>query len=169
MIITSPHYNRPQCSARMIESLRNCLGIEDVKVLFVCEPGCQRVIELCEEANLPNYEVVLNPNLLGLWETKKKCLQLGFERDSFLIHIEDDLLLSRDALLFYRWAGLTYAGDSNVLNISSFNKISAFDFFARKCSHCGNPFHGEVNRRERYTSIGFATWKDRYVQFVNRW
>src|SRR5688572_20131990 len=109
----------------MIQHLREAIGIQDYKVYFVCEPTCQEVIDVCKESNLPNYEVVVNNKLLGLWANKKKCLHIGFGESDYVVHLEDDILISKDALLFYEWCKHTYRGQQNVFNINGFAKIRA--------------------------------------------
>lgn len=172
-IITTPHYNRPNCTESMIKYLRKAVGIADWHVIFVCEPGCENVKEYCKHANLPSYEVIVNNRLLGLWENKKKCLDIAFNQRNadFVLHLEDDILISNDALLFYEWCNHTYLNQSQVFTVNGFNKIRAFDFYARRCPCCNMPFYTQIYRRLTYNSIGFAIWKDRYHSMVlnNDW
>lgn len=168
-VITAPHYNRPQCTKAQIESLRRSIGIDDWHVVFVCEPGCDEVVQLCQNANLNSYEVVINEHLLGIWDNKRQCLDKSFNdyKAIFNLHLEDDVLIAKDALLFYDWCCQTYSTVKNIFTINGFNKIAAMDFYSRKCTCCNNPFYGMVARREAYNSIGFAMWYDRYTDLIN--
>lgn len=162
MIITSPHYNRPHCTALCIEHLRRCFDISQHEVIFVVEPGNDEVLKLCETAALPKYDVVKNDRLYGLWTNKIRCLELGFERGDFVVHLEDDLLLSRDALIYYEWCNRTYASHPAIFSCNTFNKIRAFDFFNVTCAKCGSPPYTQVRTRPQFTSIGMAFWKNRF-------
>lgn len=169
MLITSPHYNRPSCSKLFVEYLSRCYNIGGVEVVFVVEPGNDEVLSIVENSNLPNYDVIKNDRLLGLWETKKKCLQIGFERSDFVIHLEDDLLVAKDTLLFYEWCYKSYAGTDSVFSVNGFNQIPPFNFLSMGCPSCGTLPYSQVRLRQGFNSIGMSFWKNRYERFVDKW
>lgn len=168
-IITTTHYNRPQCTSQMISYLEKCAGIENYTVIFCIEPGCSEVVELVEACPLRK-EIHYNDRVLGLWENKKKVLSFGFDQTDFVIHLEDDLLLAQDALTFFEWANKTYQDQNEVFTVTAYNRIPKDQFMNTRCQHCGTPTsYYEVERRRHYTSWAWATWKNRWDEFKDEW
>lgn len=168
-IITSTHYNRPQCTSRMIDHLSRCVGIEGYKVLFFVEPGCDEVVSRIDSCDL-NKEVHVNSHLLGCWTNKKRALIEGFDRSDYVIHVEDDILLGKDALQFFEWAGEVYRDNDSVFSVTAYNRIPKEQFFNTRCQHCGHPTsYYEIERRKQYTPWAWATWKSRWDEFNEEW
>lgn len=157
-IITSTHYNRPFCTQSMIDRLYKCKGIEGYKVLFFVEPGNQQVIDIINNCSL-NKEVVINDKVLGLWVNKKKCVSYGFTQSDYIIHLEDDILLGSDALIYFEWGNETFRDNKEICSITAYNHI---DDESYKIFNDLVQIDNKVSIRSWYHSSSWAMWKDRF-------
>tara|TARA_A100001518_G_C1222380_1_gene67498 strand:+ start:1075 stop:1980 length:906 start_codon:yes stop_codon:yes gene_type:complete len=162
-IITSTHYNRPTCTKLMLDHLAKCEGIEDYRVICCVEPVNNIIPDLIESHPL-NTELVINERLLGLWENKKKALSLGFNESDYVIHVEDDILLSQDGLRFFEFCKqLKY--DERLFSVCGFNRGNQ----PRPEEWLTDDAKRKVDMRQWYTPWGFATWFDRWKTFCSNW
>lgn len=148
--ITSTHYNRPDCTRQMLSHLSQCRGIENYILVCSVEPGFPEVIA---EINKYPYQkmVFLNERLLGCWENKKAALVQGFKLGNYVIHIEDDVILAKDALEYFEWAA-QFNFNSQVFSVSAFSKDPKPD----------NP--NLVIRDNHYSPLAWATWRNRFEE-----
>jgi hypothetical protein len=161
-IITSCHYNRPSCTQEFIEHLYKCDRGSEYTYLFFVEPGCQEVLDLINDFKFKK-QVKINDNLLGLWANKKQAIDTGFSTGcDFLIHLEDDVLLGKDALIYFEWAANQYYSDNSVFNVTAYNKVR-FDEFAGY----GND-SAIVLRRNWYNSTAWGIWRRSYDTLVSQ-
>lgn len=160
-LITSTHYNRPTCTQLMIEHLLKCTNAQDYHVVFFIEPGCPDVAKIINECPL-NKTVHQNTKLLGCWENKKQAINHGFENANYVIHLEDDVLLAKDALLYFEWVDKYCSYSAMVASATAYNTCSAHDYVQGQ----GTP--QSVNTRKWYNSTAWATWKDR-MDLVKDW
>lgn len=154
MIITSTHYNRPDCTRQMLEHLTRCDGIEKYTLLCGVEPRFPEVIDEIEKYPFRK-EIYLNDRLLGCWQNKKSVLSRGFNKSDFVIHIEDDVILARDALKYFEWC----------YHQSGFASVTAFSIEKRFLS---NPSIDRVGITELYSPIAWATWKSEF-DLIQNW
>lgn len=160
-IITSTHYNRPTCTKLMLDHLAKCDGIEDYKVICCVEPVNNIIPDLIESHPL-NTELVVNDKILGLWTNKKKALSLGFSESDYVIHVEDDILLSKDSLSMFEFC-YSLKDDETILSVTAFSRW--------------NPKNGivpdnvkfRVAKNRWYTPWAWATWEDRWNSFKDEW
>ena len=152
-IITSCHYNRPNLTKQMVQHLENCTGIDNYLTIFAVEPGNLEVLQIIENSKL-NKLIIKNDKLKGCWTNKKFILDTAFSNTSFVIHVEDDVLLSKDALEFFEWAKHKYTTEESVFTISAYNNI--INYYQDELSHV-------VKRnKNRFAQTAWAIWKDRY-------
>lgn len=167
-VITATFYNRPKYTASMLSYLSRCYDAENYTLVCSLEPGFPEV--LAEIEKYPHNKVVhTNDRLLGCWANKKQVVRMGFELADFVMHLEDDLLIAKDTLLFMNWASQTYRTNPHVFSVSPFNHLSRRDYFNVKCD-CSQPILSHlVLQRQKYTNIGWATWKDRWEEYESKW
>mgnify|MGYP004448153811 CR=1 FL=1 len=159
--ITSTHYNRPTCTKLMLDHLAKCDGIEDYKVICCVEPVNDIIPDLIESHPL-NTELVVNDRLLGLWSNKKKALSLGFGESDYVIHVEDDILLSKDSLSMFE-SCYNLKDDETIFTVTAFGRFEPDDNIVP------DNVKLQVNRNKWYTPWGWATWKDRWNSFKDEW
>lgn len=171
-VITSTHYNRPSHTSELLDSLHNCIGIEDYFVIFCVEPGCDEVINLIQRDTSLNKKIVINDKLLGLWVNKKHALEQGFACSDYVIHLEDDLLLSRDALKFFEWCNATFKTQQAIFSATAFSNQTPESSFRRNlCPHCSSQcgYYQVRRRRDGPSPLAWATWKDRWLEYKDEW
>lgn len=169
MIITSPHYNRPHCTAQMLAYLKECEHINDVGLFFLLEPGCDEVHQMVEDFDHPRKRVIKNDRLLGCWTSKKKIINEAFKHTDFVFHVEDDLLLAPDTIRMIIWMMNTYKDKPSIFSCSTFNgHIGGLLNYPCPCCGTNTALH-QIGRRPAYNSIGFGIWKDRWDEFADDW
>jgi hypothetical protein len=151
----------------MLDHLEKCDGIEDYKVICCVEPVNNIIPNLIESHPL-NTELVVNNRLLGVWANKKKALSLGFDESDYVIHVEDDILLSKDSLSLFEF-GYSLGEDPSIFSMTAFGPrsldkwgLNPEDFPDTKHAH-------RVNKHQWYHPWGWATWEDRWLDFKDKW
>jgi hypothetical protein len=168
-IITSTHYNRPTCTIEMLDHLAECKGIEDYKIICCVEP-VNDVIPTLIEAHPLNTELVVNDRILGLWANKKKALSLGFSESDYVIHVEDDILLSKDSLSMFEFCyGL--GEDTSIFTVTGFGprELGQGGECVLVDGAVPDDIKLQIRRHKWYTPWGWATWKDRWDSFKDEW
>src|SRR5580704_11922184 len=123
-VITSCHFNRPEYSARHAQALSRCRGIERYTVLAVIEPSedAERIASLIKMIPAAKVEAIINPKRLGVELNPRKALRQGFALSDYVIHVEDDILLSADALEFFEHCQDAYREDKQVFSVGAHNR-----------------------------------------------
>jgi len=114
LIITTLHYNRPDCTRRCLEALSRCRGIEDCRLIAHTDGGpnrSQEVADLLQQRPFCDTQVCFHPDHLGFDQATFQTLRDGFVDADFVVHIEDDILLAPDALEWFAWARDRYRDD----------------------------------------------------------
>lgn len=119
-------HNRPDYLRQVLQCLAAAKGIEQYKLFCGIDPGCEEVEEICREVDFVDCEVVVNPARFGINYNNRRIIQHAFSKGAGLVVVvEDDILLSPDALplcdWFYRWENrdgfllmTLFAGDSSL-------------------------------------------------------
>jgi hypothetical protein len=156
-VITTVHYNRPTYTAQVLAALRACPGIEDYTLLARLEPGCPEVIDQFDAIDWMPTEIQVNPEVEGCNRNTHTALAWGFERAEQVIHVEDDIVLTPDALAYFEWALTRYRIDPSVRAI-----------VAWVCStEASRPFR--CYRASWFNPWGWATWRDRWEAMQPGW
>ena len=116
MILTLQAYRRPEYLAQVLQALGRCEGIENYRLLIDVEPGDERVTELIKGISFCQTEVFWHDHLYGPNRAAFESLTRPTE---YFVHIEDDHVLSPDALEWFR-----FFEDSDVFDVGSFNLYS---------------------------------------------
>jgi hypothetical protein len=120
--ITMTAWRRPQYFRRAVESLRQC-NTTGWRLLCCIEPGCEENVEIARKIDWMPRDVIINPHVLGCggnsysaWDTA--CID-GW--NDVNVHLEDDGLLSPDALDVAEWF-LTLPPKYDSLELFSFTR-----------------------------------------------
>jgi hypothetical protein len=126
--ITLPVWDRPEYTEKVLKSLEktNTKGYE---LLIGIEPGCDKVLEIAEKFAgrkiLPT-KIILNKERKGIDYNNLNLYEEAFNSGSaFNIAIEDDIVISKDALDLANWF-LKYKNNKDYLLLNFFNK--SFDY-----------------------------------------
>jgi hypothetical protein len=98
--------------------------------------------------------------------TIKKALEMAWEDNpDFVLMIEDDIVISDDALIYIEWAAEKYKDDSSVRTIGLWGHDNGYKL--------GSPLtekeHGKVMRQNYFTCWGWGTWADRWEEIHAKW
>jgi len=150
----------------MLDHLAKCDGVEDYKVICCVEPVNSIIPDLIESHPL-NTELVVNDRLLGLWSNKKKALSLGFGESDYVIHVEDDILLSKDSLSMFE-SCYNLKDDETIFTVCAFGprKLPEWEF---PDGILPDNMKLQISKTPWYTPWGWATWEDRWNSFKDEW
>lgn len=163
-------YNRPEYLQRCISALYGAKGFSRQKYGVFCAMDCHEDGSINKDV----LSVFMNHQLVpDVAETKqgcnftvKKALDLAWaSRPDFVLMIEDDIIISDDALLYIEWAAETYKQDRSVRTIGLWG-------------HDKGPSPSKVIPQEQYTTVmrqnyftcwGWGTWPDRWAEINAKW
>lgn len=165
MIITSPHYNRPEFTAPMLEALSSVRGIEKHRVIFSIDcpkdskvdRGVSKLLyafDKCERT------IHYSTNNIGCNLHTLKMFTLGFlnNTDEWILHLEDDIVLAPDSLELIEDI-IAYKPADNISNISLFNRVNEGDVRGKV---------REINKRPWFTPSGIALRRTAFSLSVER-
>jgi len=159
-VITSVHYNRAPYTKMSLEYLAKCDGIEDYLLQIFMEPVSEGVASnddvllAIHDFDACEVELFINPRVYGCTNNTLQALKRGFELADFVIHLEDDILFSKDALKFFEFCNKRYKDESEVLTVGAYNQSQTDESLS------------EITRIEYFVPWGWATWKDRYEAWM---
>lgn len=157
-------YNRFDYTKILLDNLNTCYGIEEYDITICCEPGFDDVVELAQSFRPDQTELIVNPRKYGCNTNIYQCLSIGFAKNDYHIHFEDDTIPGKDCLKYFEWAR-AYKDDSDVFTISAYtNSNNMTEHYYPK-----NDNVDEVYHREWFTPWGWATWKDRFKDIKYYW
>lgn len=126
-VITTTQYNRPQYTRRMLDSLIKCDKINEYTLIASVDPSdCTDVIwsMLADARKHLDVHIHVNDSKLGCNTNTMMALYRGFRHEYQVLHVEDDILLSRDALVQYeKWEESDFA-----FSFSLYSKIRREDY-----------------------------------------
>jgi hypothetical protein len=151
-VITMCHWNRPDYTRRSLAALRRCRNISEAILLPHVEPGCEEVIALCQAVDFCEVQVTVNPRRLDAPLNTVQALSHGFQHSSFVIHVEDDIILAPDALDYFLWAGRLFQPHPEYFSVTAFARTS----------DTSQPF--ATGQRSWFHPWGYGLWADRFAQ-----
>lgn len=157
MNITISGYNRPEYLARTCDAVSRCIGVSSCRVVVLLDP-CDETPHCQEIADSHGWESHVFVAHAGCNDAIYTCLRYGFEvmQSEFHLHIEDDCVPTRDALVWFSWARDKYRHDPNVFTVSGYQQQS-------------NGRLDECGLRRWFTPWGWGTWVNRWVEMRDRW
>lgn len=152
-IITTTQCNRPKYTEQMLHYLSKCLGIENYTLIAAIEPGNDEVYELLSNFNSCETRLIVNDFRLTCNINTMKAMYLGLDTsDSFILHVEDDVLLSRDALVHYE----KWCLNPNSFSFNLYSKINRDDY--------NNCRYNEHMYRDVFVPWGFGLSKAAFLK-----
>jgi hypothetical protein len=152
-------YNRPLYFRRVLESLSRCVGIQQYVLVACVEPGNDETQTLVEAIDFMECRTIFNPRWLGFNANIYQAFGAAFELADFVILMEDDVLLAKDALAYYEFCRERYRDDQGVLSVTGHNRST----------NCPSQSYHEVLRRRWFVPWGCAFWKDRWQMLAAGW
>lgn len=155
-------YNRPVYTKQVLDSLLKCEGIEEYHILIKIEPEVEDVIKLAQDFNHPHKKVVINNQKLGCSLNIFSCVNESFIQTdtNFHIHIEDDIVPSRDCLRYFEWASSYFQNSKEIGVITSYQRNRSI--IPENIHEVKNL----VSKHMWFTPWGWATWRDRWLNQI---
>ncbi len=159
-IVTLALYRRPGYTRQVLEALAGCHEIGRHAVLasadFFNADVSRTLAKMTREVlgSVCEVQCIKQPRRLGCTGNTIYCLDWGFSREDYVVHCEDDIVFSKDALHYFNW-GRQFQGDQICFSISAYNKDDAWPVRRDEASNVYPSFH--------FTPWGWATWKDRWA------
>lgn len=157
--ITMTLFNRPQYLKKVLGALSRCAGIEKYHLIACVEPGNDEVLTLARAISFTkSVRVHVNEKVLSCPVNVFQALSFAFLETDYNIHLEDDILLHRDALLYFEHCGRAYGDDPSVFSVTAYNN-----------QRPPEEEWGRVARRAWFTPWSWATWRDRFEEMRPLW
>lgn len=160
-VITISAYDRVEYLDLTLAYLSRCHGIEDYSLFCYIDPSprINEVFELCGRyVNTLNLGYAVNSERLDCNRNIFKCLDYGFKHSDYVIHIEDDIILARDALLYLEHCNKTYKDDRSIFSVCTYNRYSHRTYQPKSST--------TIFRQQHFDPWGWATWKDRWEEEI---
>lgn len=159
-VISLTFHNRPGYAARVLESLSMCQGSGDYNlVIHLDGPTDPIMLSLCERVAWAPCCIIREDRNLGCNQSTRAALETAFGMADYVVHVEEDVLLSPDALRYFEW-GNEFRADPSVLTIGAWRQEPVPDLPSTEtkavkvaCFHCW----------------GWATWRDRWQEIAEHW
>ena len=165
-------WRRPEYTKMVLDALRdNYLASRYQLVVAVDCEGAKpnpEVMAILKEQTWPTaVKIIEMPGHCGCNRTIHAAMSSAFEDTDYVIHIEDDVVLARDGLAWFEWAGEQWQTDPSVFTITAWRHPSGW------LPESGQPrpayAHEHVQRESFFTCWGWATWRDRWATIEPAW
>lgn len=152
-------YKRPECTERVIESIRK----NKFEKIYVFQDGLrdekdrepwEKVSAMVKAIDFADTEIHISDRNKGLADSIVEGMDYVFEKHETAIALEDDALLSRDYKDFMTACFTRYKNNKKIMGVSGGNHVEVAEDY---------PY--DVCFLYRMSSLGFGTWRDRWVHF----
>lgn len=160
-------YRRPEQTKILFEALEGAYGFEDFKIFIHVDVSMEHVDACHDVCALANNFGMKHSNVrqvyhsdprLGVDKAKLFILPKAFQNHDRVIFLEDDTVLSKDALLYFEWALKQTENDHDCLSISGYN---------RREDPCPVGDEFTVSMRPGFCPWGWATHKRVWDKFYD--
>ncbi len=102
---------------------------------------------------------ITNTPSIGCNANTKQAILMSLEENDATIHLEDDTVLSKDAISFFIECLEKYHNDTEIISISGYNKTNNLD----------NISLSTTIKQKHFTCWGCAFWKHKFKIFEENW
>ena len=161
-------YNRPEYSRRSIAAIFGAKGFTPEKHRIFCAMDCYADGSFNQEVfNIYEFFGII-PDVAeqkrGCNYNVRRALELAWEdTPDFVLMIEDDIIISDDALQYIEWAAEKYKNDHSV------HTIGLWGHDKGPSLPVSEKDYGKVMRQSYFTCWGWGTWKDRWEEMLATW
>ena len=161
-------YNRPEYSQRSLAAILGAKGYSPDKYQIFCAMDCYENGDWNEEVYGVYTNFHISPFVArqkqGCNYNVKRALEFAWQDDpDFVLLIEDDIVISDDALLYIEWAAEKYKDDPSVRTIGLWGHDN------QPSLPLSEKDYGKVMRQNYFTCWGWGTWKDRWEEMEKKW
>lgn len=141
----------------LIESLKN-FGDSNIPIYISYDYYDDNMLQYLNNIEL-NKSIFINDPKIGCNANTKKAISYAMEFSDAVIHIEDDTVLSKDAVRFYVDNLNKYKTDLNIFSISGYNRTITL-----------NPDDIDIiEKNNLFTAWGCAFWKHKFQIISDNW
>lgn len=167
-VITYSAWRRPKYTLESLQALSRCRGIEGYKLLaFLDYPTDHAVVRHCAEVNWADVEIHTTRSHLHCNGNIRRALRRGFEVSDYVIHVEDDIVLSPDAIQLFEWYR-QFGADKRLYNVSTWRHPDGW-LPGRGKFPANQNLQGKVKEAPGMYIWGWATWRDRWEEMEAHW
>lgn len=176
-IITLTCWRRPEYLRRCLDALARCEGIGEYQCFIAMDRSEHNTIMAWDAGawavrHADNAFLLRADEHAGCNRTTKSALGYGFNVSDRIIHLEEDVIVSPDALRYCEWALDKYESDKSVFSVGMFNRnndphdLDGFDSDGIEHTILAESI---VRRNPRFSCWGWATWRDRWQGMEAGW
>ena len=163
-------YNRPEYSRRSLAAILGAKGYSPEKYAIYCSIDCDENGETNDEVfslyARHGFTHSITTKKLGCNYNVKRALDIAWEDNpDFVLLIEDDIIISDDALQYVEWAAKKYKDDLSVRTVGLWKSKNGWDF--SKPLSKSEMF--KINEQVWFTCWGWGTWSDRWKEMKDTW
>lgn len=163
-------YNRPEYSRRSLAAILGAKGYSPEKYAIYCSIDCDENGETNDEVfslyARHGFTHSITKKKLGCNYNVKRALDIAWEDNpDFVLLIEDDIIISDDALQYVEWAAKKYKDDLSVRTVGLWKSKNGWDF--SKPLSKSEMF--KINEQVWFTCWGWGTWGDRWKEMKDTW
>jgi glycosyltransferase involved in cell wall biosynthesis len=164
-------WKRPAYTARVLNALRRCPEISGYELLIHVDGGApEEVLRIARAVDFCDSEVFIKTRNLGCNGNTRDALRSGFELSDYVVYLEDDILVSRDALTFLEWCRpfgrypcIWSAGLWEPL------KPAPWGWTSRRSPPYPEGYDETAGMALGFHVWGFAIWRDRWEEMDRNW
>jgi hypothetical protein len=159
-------YNRPEYSRRSLAAIIGAVGYSPEKYNIFCAIDCNENGKTNDEifSIYAPYSISMATKKRGCNYNVKEALEFAWQDNpDFVLLIEDDVIISDDALLYIEWAAEKYKDDPSV------HTIGLWGHDRQLSLPLSEKDHSKVMRKNYFSCWGWGTWKDRWEEMEKKW
>jgi len=163
-------YNRPEYTQRSLAAIFGAKGFSKERYKIFAAMDRQGDSSFNMDVLKVFQDFGINPSIVplkyGCNYTVKAALQLAWkDNPDFVLMIEDDIIISDDALMYVEWAAEKYKDDTSVRTVGLWGHNNGYMLNAP----LEEKERGKVMRQNYFTCWGWGTWKDRWEEMLATW
>ena len=161
-------WRRPNYTRTVLESLTRCPEIGTYTIFAGIDGGGDAgVIEELNNFTACKVVPAIRSQHVGCNENTRLTLDAAFQESDFVIHLEDDVVVARDALRYMEW-GRQFDSDKNLFTLSLWRHDKGW-----LPTHTDKPKPPDTDyiaeNLSRFGVWGWGTWSDRWDEMKRGW
>lgn len=162
--ITMSVHKRYDYTKIVIQSIVDSMDYCDINlpVLFSIDYHDDKIVDLVSgfSQKFISSDIIINKPAIGCNNNTLLAFTSGFENFDRIIHIEDDTVLSKDAIAFFIKHLDEYENDPEIFSISGYNKTLEMPT---------NETISEIEKVNHFTCWGVSLWKNKSKNILDNW
>lgn len=157
-------YRRADYLETVIDSLYSSIKYSNIDIsnttLYVSIDYYDNVIPtIISNIDWINVKHIVNNPSLGCNANTKQALLMSLNNHDATIHLEDDTVLTKDAIRFFLDSLSNFHDNEDIVCISGYNKTDNLD----------NKLLSSTIKQKHFTCWGCAFWKHKFDVFLSNW